>query len=202
MSGRLEHSRRQWLRACGVGAIALRAPGLGAQERVPVAPVAGKANAFRRVTLEVSLKPFHDISEPELRRTCEEIFSSWAPLLRHCDASAIMLWAADGSEILDYSGKMEDAFDWARYLGDANPPSPPPANDPNRQGTHGRHWLYIVGHCTGKGSARIALQPVGSAGRVDILDVVRRHRRGWRGRSGSGRLAESGNRGQCKNRRQ
>ena len=54
-----------------------------------------------------------------------------------------MLWAADGSEILDFTGRMNDEFNWAKYLGDANPPSPPPKNDPNRQGTHGRHWLYL-----------------------------------------------------------
>ncbi len=53
-----------------------------------------------------------------------------------------MLWTADGSEILEYRGKMEDTFDWARYLGDANPPTPPPADDPDRKGSHGRNWLY------------------------------------------------------------
>ena len=114
-----------------------------AQERVPVAPPVSTEDAFRRVTLEVSLEPFHDPSPAGIRRTFEEIFRSWAPLLRRCSSSAIMLWSADGSEILEYRGNMDDAFDWARYLGDANPPTPPPGNDPGRQGTHGRHWLYI-----------------------------------------------------------
>jgi hypothetical protein len=113
-----------------------------AQERVPVAPRVSTEDAFRRVTLEVSLKPFHDTSPAAIRTTCEEIFRSWAPLIRRCGSTAVMLWSADGSEILEYRGNMEETFDWARYLGDANPPSPPPANDPGRQGTHGRHWLY------------------------------------------------------------
>ena len=94
------------------------------------------------MTLEVSLKPFYDTSEAAITKTSEEIFRAWAPLLRRCDSCALMLWAADGSEILEYRGNLEDKFDWARYLGDANPPTPPPANDPDRQGGHGRHWLY------------------------------------------------------------
>jgi hypothetical protein len=118
------------------------APYADAQERVPVAPPVSTDNAFARVTLEVSLKPFRDISPPAIRQVCEEIFRSWAPLLRRCASSAVMLWSADGSEILEYRGKMEDTFDWAQYLGDANPPTPPPANDPGREGTHGRHWIY------------------------------------------------------------
>lgn len=144
MSGPADFTRRQWMRigaaAAAVNWIAETAQG---QERVPAPPPLSTENAFRRVTLEISLKPFHDLSPQAIRQTCEEIFRSWAPLLRRCDSSAVMLWAADGSEILEYRGKMDDAFDWAKYLGDANPPTPPPANDPNRQGTHGRHWLYM-----------------------------------------------------------
>src|SRR3982751_1068127 len=140
MSG---YSRREWLGACGLAAGVMSALPAQAQEHTPVAPMLTQDSAFRRVTLEVSLKPFKDTSEAGIRRTCEEIFRSWAPLLRRCDGSAVMLWAADGSEILDYTGRMNDEFNWAKYLGDANPPSPPPANDPNRQGTHGRHWLYM-----------------------------------------------------------
>ena len=143
MIDRPTYSRRGWLSAAGLAAGAFVAPLSEAQERTPVAPAVKEESAFRRVTLEVSLKPFKDASEPAIQRVCQEIFRSWAPLLRRCDASAVMLWAADGSEILDYSGRMQDEFDWAKYLGDANPPSPPPKNDPNRQGTHGRHWVYM-----------------------------------------------------------
>ncbi len=139
------YSRRSWLSriSLGLGALGLPAIEAQAQDRIPVAPVLTENSAFRRVTLEVSLKPFKDTSESGIRRTAEEIFRSWAPLLHRCDASAVMLWAADGSEILDYTGRMDDEFNWAKYLGDANPPSPPPKNDPNREGTHGRHWLYM-----------------------------------------------------------
>lgn len=100
-------------------------------------------NAFRRVTLEMSLKPFRDLSRDAIRRVCEEVFTSWAPLLRRCDGCAVMLWASDGSEILDYGGRMDDAFDWARYLGIANPPATPSAGDPERKSAHSRNWLYV-----------------------------------------------------------
>jgi hypothetical protein len=100
-------------------------------------------SAFRRVTLEVSLKPFYKLELHAIREVCQEIFRSWAPLLRRCDGCAVMLWSADGSEILDYRGHMEDAFEWAKYLGDANPPKTPPADDPERKGTHARNWLYM-----------------------------------------------------------
>src|SRR4051794_36698043 len=139
------YSRRSWLSRISVAMGALGWPRSEAQgqERTPVAPRITENSAFRRVTLEVSLKPFSETSEAGIRRTAQEIFRSWAPLLHRCDASAVMLWAADGSEILDYTGRMNDEFNWAKYLGDANPPSPPPKNDLNRQGTHGRHWLYM-----------------------------------------------------------
>lgn len=99
--------------------------------------------AFRRVTLEVSLKPFRAQDEASIRAVCQEIFRSWAPLLRRCDGCAVMLWSADGSEILEYRGRMKDTFDWARYLGDANPPKNAPADDPERKGAHARNWLYM-----------------------------------------------------------
>jgi hypothetical protein len=100
-------------------------------------------SAFRRVTLEVSLKPFYRLEQQAVREVCQEIFRSWAPLLRRSDGCAVMLWSADGSEILDYGGHMEDSFEWAKFLGDANPPKTPPADDPERKGTHARNWLYM-----------------------------------------------------------
>ena len=31
-----------------------------------------------------------------------------------------MLWTADGSEILDYRGRLDDRVEWARYIGHPN----------------------------------------------------------------------------------
>ena len=151
-------SRRDVLRLSAAAVIASAAPrpGMSAtqlyDEPVAIVPdiftgvgslYVPPGSAFRRVTLEMSLKPFHDLRDDAIRSVCEEVFRSWAPLIRRCDGCAVMLWAADGSEILDYAGKMDDVFDWARYLGIANPLQTPPADDPDKKGSHGRNWLYI-----------------------------------------------------------
>src|SRR3569833_3101252 len=101
------YSRRGWLTRFGLAAGALGVRTAGAQSRIPVAPRLSTDSAFRRVTLEVSLKPFYDTTPSAIEHTCAEIFRSWAPLLHHCDASAVMLWSADGSEILNYTGQMQ-----------------------------------------------------------------------------------------------
>jgi hypothetical protein len=136
----LKLSRRDLLCLPAVAALASPASasdtGVGALYTPP-------GSAFRRVTLEVSLKPFRAHDEASIRSVCQEIFRSWAALLRRCDGCAVMLWSADGSEILEYRGRMDDTFDWARYLGDANPPKIAPADDPGRKGMHARNWLYM-----------------------------------------------------------
>ncbi len=136
---RSHFSRRDLLRLPGAAALLSVA---SAEDTGVGALYAPPGPAFRRVTLEVSLKPFRAHDEKSIRSVCQDIFRSWAALLRRCDAVAVMLWSADGSEILEYRGRMEDTFDWARYLGDANPPKTPPADDPERKGAHARNWLY------------------------------------------------------------
>lgn len=118
---------------------------------------------FRRVSLEVSLKPFFD-NTPETRRAvCRELFLQWLPLCRHAEGVDVMLWTSDGSEILDYRGDLDEPFEWARHLGGANrlslieaearsatPDAPDPqgighhgpANDPRNVGLHRRSYLY------------------------------------------------------------
>ncbi len=76
---------------------------------------------LRNVTLEVSLKPFKDRSDTGIAEVCETIARQWIPLTRHAREISIMFWAADGSEILDYRGRMQDRFEWAKYIGVANP---------------------------------------------------------------------------------
>lgn len=75
---------------------------------------------FRVVSLEMSLKPFFD-NTPETRRAvCRKLFRQWLPLCEYADEVHIMLWTADGSEILDYRGDLKEKIEWARYLGGAN----------------------------------------------------------------------------------
>lgn len=118
---------------------------------------------FRDLQLEMSLKPFFDNS-PEMRETViREVFTQWAALIRHAESVSIMLWIAEGSEILEYNGKLETEFEWARYhgapnrhrgfeLADAEDGKKDPDHagiagnvyeyDPDRIGIHARSYLY------------------------------------------------------------
>lgn len=74
-----------------------------------------------RVCLEISLKPFgRDKSDAGLESTARELYEQWKPLLKHSTGCSILFWTSDGSEILDYSGRLEDTFEWCRYIGIGN----------------------------------------------------------------------------------
>lgn len=75
---------------------------------------------FRSVTLEMSLKPFRKTDDRSVREVCADVFSAWRPLLEGRSTISVMLWVGDGSEILDYAGDPDAAFEWAYYLGTAN----------------------------------------------------------------------------------
>lgn len=109
----------------------------------PPAPAGPREILFERVTLEMSLKPFRSIDEKAIREVCATVFRQWAPLIRRASAASIMLWTADGSEILDYAGKLEDQIEWARYIGIGHPPEEAPKWDPKREGLHATPWLYM-----------------------------------------------------------
>src|SRR5215213_7607392 len=96
---------------------------------------------LRNVTLEMSLKPFHDLREEALRHVCEEAFRQWAALTRHADVVSVLLWSADGSEILEYRGDLDEEIEWARTIGHPNPRHTI-ANDPQRKCLHSRAYLY------------------------------------------------------------
>ncbi len=100
-------------------------------------------SAFQRVTLEMSLKPFRRIDDAFVRGVCKQIFKQWDPLLRRADSVAVMLWTADGSEILDYRGRMDDEIEWARYIGIGSPPKNATAGDIRTKSLHERSRLYM-----------------------------------------------------------
>ena len=77
---------------------------------------------FKSVTLEVSLKPFKKTDDGYIRSVCEEIFAQWRPLVKDAETVSVMMWTADGSEILDYSGSLEDSFEWCYFVGQAQLP--------------------------------------------------------------------------------
>lgn len=75
---------------------------------------------FHSITLEMSLKPFKNKEKTYIKAICQQAFSQWAPLLKHADTVSVMLWTADGSEILDYSGDLNQRLEWAMYIGNPN----------------------------------------------------------------------------------
>ncbi len=77
---------------------------------------------FKKVTLEVSLKPFKRTDDEYIRGVCENIFTQWRPLIKDCETISVMMWTADGSEILDYAGKDSDTFEWCYFVGQAQLP--------------------------------------------------------------------------------
>ena len=97
---------------------------------------------MQNVTLEMSLKPFKSIEPQYVEEVCQKLFTQWRNLAAEAESVSVMLWSADGSEILDYKGRMDDEIEWARYIGGANPPAPEPGKPP-RVDLHGKNYLYI-----------------------------------------------------------
>ncbi|OAM90471.1 hypothetical protein OH491_01735 [Termitidicoccus mucosus] len=96
---------------------------------------------MKSLTLEVSLKPFFNLDAAATLAVCREALCQYRALIGRADALSIMFWSADGSEILDYAGDLDAPMEWARFLGNANPHMPVPA-DPGRKSLHARNYLY------------------------------------------------------------
>lgn len=96
---------------------------------------------FKSVTLEMSLKPFKKVDEISIEKVCTDVFEQWRPLLKNREVVSIMLWAADGSEIIDYSGDLDKEFEWCYFLGTANLPFA--ENQPDEISLHERKQLYM-----------------------------------------------------------
>lgn len=96
---------------------------------------------YANVSLEVSLKPFWNTEEKAIREVCQRIFRQWYPLLKNRKSISLMLWTADGSEILDYAGRLEDSFEWCYWLGNANLPDLP-EGAPEETTLHRNRRLY------------------------------------------------------------
>lgn len=101
-----------------------------------------KGKNFNNITLEVSLKPFKKNNTDYFKAVAKEIFTQWYSLLRHSDTISVMLWTSDGSEILDYSGKLSQPLEWARYLGNPNTKHEV-GSGPEELSIHERAYLYM-----------------------------------------------------------
>jgi len=98
---------------------------------------------MKNITLEMSLKPFWQTDDPFIEEVCRKLFVQWKPLVRDAETVSVLLWCADGSEILDYRGKVEDAFEWCYHIGGATPREEwNRAADPEKRGLHARSYPY------------------------------------------------------------
>lgn len=98
---------------------------------------------LKSITFEMSLKPFRSTKQEDIESVCFSLFDSWRALTKHADRICILLWVADGSEILEYTGRDEDEIEWGRYIGGANPRQGwDKVNDPQGLGLHTRWYYY------------------------------------------------------------
>lgn len=79
-----------------------------------------KDKQLKRVTLEMSLKPFYSMEQSAIEEVCREAFRQWLPLIGISKSVSILLWVSDGSEILVWDGNLDSEIEWARYIGFAN----------------------------------------------------------------------------------
>ena len=76
---------------------------------------------LKDITLEMSLKPFKKTDIDTIDKVLRKVFLQWKPLAENAAGISIMLWTGDGSELLDYRGNTDDSFEWAYWIGCANP---------------------------------------------------------------------------------
>ena len=91
----------------------------------------------------MTLKPFKRTDEKYVRDVCRAFFEQWRPLLKNRKNIAVLLWASDGSQILDYAGDAGDTFEWGRFIGMANSPTISP-DDREDISIHERKHDYIA----------------------------------------------------------
>ena len=97
---------------------------------------------FKKVTLEMSLKPFKQTCEQYIRKVCNQVFAQWRPVIKDRECISILLWIGDGSEILDYNRDFDQEFEWGYFIGTANLPLANKDDDPALS-LHTKKRLYI-----------------------------------------------------------
>ena len=103
----------------------------------------GAIMKLRNVTLEMSPKPFRVMREDAIREVCRTAFRQWELLTREAEQISVMLWTADGSEILDYRGRADDEVEWARYIGYPNAKLAPVKGGPAEKDLHAQAVYYM-----------------------------------------------------------
>lgn len=96
---------------------------------------------FKNITLEISLKPFKKTTTEYIESVCTKVFEQWKPLIKNRETISVMMWSADGSELLDYSGELDKPFEWCYFVGTANKPIV--GDMPKETSPHTRKQLYM-----------------------------------------------------------
>ena len=101
---------------------------------------------MRELTLEMSLKPFKEKGDEYIDAVVTGMFRQWGMLIKRFDSVAVLLWTSDGSELLDYTGDVNQRFEWAKYIGRANESDEDwdREGDPLRLSPHARRYLYTA----------------------------------------------------------
>ena len=68
----------------------------------------------KELTLEISLKPFLRKKTENYESIAIELFRQWQPVIINAEKISILLWAGDGSEILEFRDDMAQTFDWGQ----------------------------------------------------------------------------------------
>lgn len=97
----------------------------------------------RSCTLEMSLKPFKSTEKEYVRGVCANIFNQWRAVLKAFDTVKLLLWTGDGSELFDYTGNENDAFEWAYHIGIANRRGEASSYDEDKTALHTRSYKYM-----------------------------------------------------------
>lgn len=74
-----------------------------------------------------------------MERVCRTMFRQWRSLTDTADRISVLLWIADGSEILEYTGDLSKTFEWAYWCGCANP-VPPSGSEAERAKVDTHHF--------------------------------------------------------------
>ena len=72
---------------------------------------------FKQVNLEVSMKVFKQTDSAYIKQVINQIYDHWSPILKERAGISVLLWVSDGSNILDYTGNIDEEIEWDYFMG-------------------------------------------------------------------------------------
>ncbi|MCZ7646133.1 MAG: hypothetical protein M5U26_12735 [Planctomycetota bacterium] len=118
----------------------------GIQPAVAPLPPGGardRIQPLQNVTMEISPKPFVPHDDANVERVMEDAARQWWPLLKHARRVSVLFWLGDGTDILEYRGRLDDRVEWAKWMGYAETPyKVSEKDDPLKESIVTRGYLY------------------------------------------------------------